>query len=296
MQSASQITNNSAQEINSGQLQLGIPTGSLQIKETIIFDIQRHLRKTLGLILTFTGIFFILFIVGEIQIRNGIPAPTNPINYIISYVNFLQNIMYFNAITIGSSMLVVDFEKRTGHLLFPKISRGRIFAARYITANILNTLVLLSYYLLIGFVTFVKYNTIPIELWISFGWAIYFSMGVIGFTFLISAMMRSNAGTLITTIVLLVLVLGIIEQLLMMVGISVEPIFILTYHIKIILGCMLDIPVRYSITVAELGQNKTLTFYQWLTPSPLGAFIGIGIYVVILTLGAFLIYRKRQLA
>lgn len=124
--------------------------GAWQVLDTIHFEIQRNVKKFVA-VCVFVGAIFALFICGmEYSYSKGMPLPPTSLDFLstgysistfnISALNIsallligsITDLIYLFSILFGGSSIVPDFEKQTGHLLFPKISRGRLFVGRLV--------------------------------------------------------------------------------------------------------------------------------------------------------------------
>ena len=70
----------------------------------------KNLRKTVFILVAFTGIFFLFFGVNELQyVWNSIPLPENPIDYIESYLLLISLMVLIATTAYGSSIIVEDY-------------------------------------------------------------------------------------------------------------------------------------------------------------------------------------------
>ncbi len=259
-----------------------------QIWSTIVFDIRRNLKKFIAMALINT-FFIVLFLVINVLQDN---PPDEAVDYISSYLSFFSFLMLITAILFGGSIIVEDFEKQTGNLLFPKIERGRLLVGRYIARFSLGSISLTIYYLEIALLTGIGYNTVPVVLWESLVWAILYLHLILSFVVLVSALLNRIATATVTSLLFLLMGFNIVTQILTYTGSTIEPLFILTYYGNIITA-WLDMPdPRYrEITFGPMSERA---FRSWTTPSAEGMIIGVIIYSTLLLISAFLIYRRKQ--
>ena len=259
-----------------------------QILSTIVFDFRRNLKKVIAMALINT-LFIVLFLIINLLQDN---PPDEAVDYISSYLGFFSFLMLIIAILFGGSIIVEDFEKQTGNLLFPKIERGRLLFGRYIARFSLGSISLAIYYLEIALLTGIGYNTVPVVLWESLGWAIFYLHLVLSFIVLMSALLNRIATATVTSLIFLLMGFNTVTQILMFTGSTIEPLFILTYYGNIITA-WLDMPAsRYN--ERTFGPMSERTFRSWATPSAEGMIIGVIIYSTLLLISAFLIYRRKQ--
>lgn len=266
-----------------------------QIEKTIVFDAHRNLKKLISMAVINTS-FIVLFLVLNILRDN---PPTEATDYVLSYLNFFSFLILITAILFGGSIIVEDFEKQTGNLLFPKIERSRLLVGRYIARLALGSISLAIYYAEIAILTYINYETVPVVMWESLGWAIYYFHLVLSFVVLMSALLNRIATAQVASLLFMLMVFQIVPQILMFTGSTIEPLFILTYYGNIITAWF-NMPVdrfKDSNPFAQMGGSGGAldrTFRSWSTPSAEGMIFGVMIYSAILLVVAFLIYRRKQ--
>ncbi len=274
----------------------GTNTGFRQITDTISFEMKRNWKRTLIFCIAEVVLFVFLSYLYEYLISTGyssVPvAPEDFPGFYFSPVSFYQWFVSFIAIFLGAASIAQDYEKQTGHQLFPRISRGRLLAGRVIGLYILYAIVLGLYYMLIGVYTAIKFDgVVPIELLWSLGFALLYALATLSFIFLLSALLNAGGafGLGIGTLVFVFLMLEMFIPMLF----KIEPIFILSYYFKILSG-IFDMPeTRYADRPNSF--NPSVNSRTWLTPSVEGALLGMLIYIVVCLGLAYLRFRKRQL-
>ena len=272
-----------------------------QIFDTIKFEIVRNFRKFLLIL----GLYFVVFAIFFYNNFNTYSDPNNLLpalsnDYILSYLDFAITIMILVlAVVFGASIIVEDFEKQTGNLMFPNSTKLRLLTGRTIAAFILGSICLTFYYLLIGLDTFFFRNySLPVEFYYSFFWAELYFLMLLSFTIFFSSFSRSSSLVIILVVLLILIVFTIIERLIPILGYEGEPLFILTYFSNIVTS-ILAYPAQRSRLVtfegrrsAGSGVGRQFTF--WSTPDPLGALLFmVGYTVIFLVLGYFLFERRQ---
>ncbi|MHA1270389.1 MAG: hypothetical protein ACTSPY_11420 [Candidatus Helarchaeota archaeon] len=264
-----------------------------QIYDTMHFELKRNTKKTIFLIIFFACIFVLLLIVQQLKEYAGEELPENPADYIISYLMMIGIQVIISSSIFAGSIIAYDYQKQTRNLLFPKIGKARLLIGRIIMLFLLNTICIIFYYGLISIMTFLKYSTIPISLFESMGWAIFYTFLIFSFVTFISSFMKSTSYTIITSILLLWMVFSIIESILIFTGAMeyTEPFFLVTYYENIITNCFNMPDPRYA---AFIPVGPLSGFRNWITPSVQGAFIGMSVYSAFLLIFAYLFFRRRQ--
>ena len=262
-----------------------------QILNTVIFDGHRNLKKLLSMTIVNT-LFIVLFLIINILQDN---PPTKATDYVLSYLNFFSFLILITAILFGGSIIVEDFEKQTGNLLFPKIERSRLLIGRYIARFSLASLSLILYYIEIAFLTYINYEIVPAIMWESLGWTILYLHLVLSFVVLMSALLNRIATAQVASLLFLLMVFNIITQILMYSQSTIEPLFILTYYGNIITAWFNMPDPRYREIPRIPGPlGNGIKFYSWATPSALDAIIGMILYSTILLVLSYILYRRKQ--
>jgi len=274
----------------------GLKRNISQIGNTITFEFKRNLRNFIIMLVVFTSVFFLLLLISELQLAQDVQLPNDPIDYVDDYLTqFFGFLIIISASLFGGSIIVEDVKKQTGNLLFPKISKTRLLIGRLTSRYTLNAICVIFYYVLIGTVTFIKYTEIPINLWVSLGWALLYTFTILTFVTFMSSIMRSTSATIIVSILFLLIVFHIITMILRFAGLTMEPLFLLTYYEGIISGSLSMPNPRYAeIMMPTPGGGDPVTFTQWLTPTEPAALIGMVIYASVFLILAYFIYQRRQ--
>jgi ABC-type transport system involved in multi-copper enzyme maturation permease subunit len=267
-----------------------------QIGNTITFEFKKNLKSFIIMLIVFGSVFSLLLLISELQLAQDVVLPSEPVNYVKDYLTqFFGFLIIISASLFGGSIIVEDFKKQTGNLLFPKISKTRLLIGRLASRYTLNAICVGFYYFLIGIVTYVKYEEIPITLWASLGWALLYTFAILTFVTFMSSIMRSTSATIIVSILFLLIVFHLITMILRFAGLTMEPLFLLTYYEGIISGSLSMPNPRYTeIMMPTPGGGDPVTFTQWLTPTEPAALIGMLIYIGVLLALAYFIYQRRQ--
>jgi len=265
-----------------------------QVSDTFFFELKKNFKNAIVMLSIFLGIFILSLIINEIMEAQNISLPENPTDYITTYLSMIKYFIAMSACTLGGSIIAEDFKKQTGNLLFPKISKGRLLTGRLIARFSIITLIICMNYILIGIITVIKYNWIPIELWASMGWALFYAFTILIFVTFMSSFLRSTAATILISMLFLLIVFDMTGELLQVTGLNVEPLFLISYYGNIIVASLNMPDVRNVLMAGERFEGSSVLHWGWLTPSEIGAFIGLLIWTGILLTSAYLFYRRRQ--
>ena len=275
---------------------IGTKRSYLQIEKTIKFDFLRNGMKFISMLIMSFLIFALFLIIEIIDENNGAIVPTDPADYFEGYLMMISFIILIVASTFGGSMIAEDFEKQTGNLLFPKITKDRLLFGRFIARYSYSAISVTFYYILVAIATFLKYNAIPKFVWGSLGWALLYTFALLSFVTFFSAIMKRSSSATIYSILIVLIVFQLLTMILMVTGVTIEPFFMLTYYSNIITSWFHMPEERYMELPFHRGPEgiSENTFYSWITPSATGAVIGMLVWSVICLTIAYLVFRRRQ--
>ena len=144
---------------------IGTKRSYLQIEKTIKFEFLRNGAKFISMLIMSFLIFALFLIIEIIDESNGAIVTEDPAVYFEGYLFMVSFIILIIASTFGGSIIAEDFEKQTGNLLFPKITKDRLLFGRLVARYIYAALAVTFYYVLVAITTFIKYDGIPEVVW-----------------------------------------------------------------------------------------------------------------------------------
>ncbi len=279
----------------------GTKRSIIHIQKTIEFEFQKNLSKFISMLLMSIGIFLLFLIIQMIQESAGVAVPDDPVDFFEAYLMMIDFLILIIAVTFGGGIIAEDFEKETGNLLFPKIQKNRLLAGRIIARYFYAALTVVFYYALVGISTLIKYEWVPSIVWESMGWALLYTFAVFSFMILFSSFMKRVASAMIVGMMIVLMVFQLTSMILMFTGVTIEPLFILTYYANII-TIWFNMPAE-RFTEFGFGGPPGMgpgmgdgmpTFMSWATPNATGAILGMAIYSIICIALSYIIYKRRQ--
>ncbi|MCG3220023.1 MAG: ABC transporter permease subunit [Candidatus Heimdallarchaeota archaeon] len=268
-----------------------------QVGATTRFELRRNVKN--GIIALFVaGFTFLLsLIINIITERRLEEIPETATEYITSYLGMISFFILIIATMFGGNIIALDYDKQTGNLLFPKITKGRLFVGRLIARYLLSALAVIFYYILVVIAAAIKYTSLPVETWASLGWALLYTFLVLSLVIFFSSFMRKTSTTIVVSLVMILMVFTLGGTILTITGVEIEPLFILTYYSNIITQSFAMPTDRFVEGFLGAGPHPggdAPTIMQWITPSVGGAIIGMVIYSAILLVAAYFLFRRRQ--
>ena len=279
---------------------IGFKKSLIQVGSTIEFETKRNFRNIL-ISIGISILFYLLgIIINLIREGRGVELYDNSADYLQqSYLGFTFGFfILIVAVLFGSSIISYDYDKQTGNLLFPKITKGRLYAGRFIARYFMAVLSVIVYYALIIITTYIKFGDYPLNVWYSLGWAIYYMLAVFALIVFFSSFLKKTSTVIVLSILVVLIVFNLGTTILNVTGSEIEPLFILTYHSSIIREVITGIPSeRYaegSLLQRPDPTGNDPTGFTWITPNEFGAAIGLLVYSIILITAAYLLFRRRQ--
>ncbi len=281
-------------EINSiSRTRKGAKRSLIQISSTIEFEFKRNLRSFIILLLAVTLIYGLFLTINLIKEGRGVESPEDPVDYITGYLMMIDVLIMIIGTTTASTIIAEDYNKHTGNLIFPKITKERLLTGRIIARYIYAALATIFFYILVGVTTLIKYGTLPAGIWLSLLWALLYTFLVFALVVFFSSFMKNTSGTVILSILMLFMIFPLGNNILMFTGVDWEPLFILTYYSKIITASFNMPEQRY--TELSFGHRPGgPTYMTWVTPSVGGAIIGMLTYALVLIIASYYLFTRRQ--
>lgn len=276
------------------EIQDNASRGIRQIRSTVKFEIIRNKKSLLISIIAAVGVYLTFLIINLITFGRGVELPAEQIDYILSYFVMFELFVVTIGIMFAASIICEDFQKDTGNLIFPKTTKERLLTGRIIARYFLATVAITVYYILIGITTLIYYGSLTSLIFASWGWALLYLFLVFSVVMLFSSFMNSNSATIITSLLTLMMVFNLLNLLLIITGIAIEPLFLVSYYANIITK-IFNMPTERFIESPLTGApGPDVTGFHWITPSIAGAAIGMLVYAAILIIASYLIFRYRQ--
>ncbi|MFX1346904.1 MAG: ABC transporter permease [Promethearchaeota archaeon] len=277
----------------------GLRRDFMQIRDTISFELRRNLNRFIIMLLMYLSFFILGIVILESSENLGIPIPTDSTEYIKGYLDSQFGfLLIISGAAFGGSIIAEDFSKQTSNLLFPKTTKANLLIGRIISRYFLMAVCLMIYYFLICSTTLIKYEGIPLTILSSFGWALFCSFTILIFFTMLSSFMKNTSMAIIAGILITLIIFEMVSMILSMSGIidnnELPMLFILTYYMRIIPESLSMPQQRYSIIRFQMIEGEPIEITTWLTPSEIGAFFGLIIYISILLFFTLLRYKRRQ--
>ena len=255
--------------------------------EIVKMELYRNiLRKRIFIIVAVLAI--IIGVPLAIRIYFNAPPPATANVFLRSELDMVDLLIILSATFFAADLIVSEYEKRTGYILFPNpVRREIIFAGKFVASTIITILFVGTYYISYALETVYYYDKIPKEFYLSFAYAILYTLAVIGLAYLFSSILKSSMSATLLTFFLLFMIFPIIQSISMITGF--EPWFILTYTSDII--TLVFNPPKQRVVKIDAGG---FTFYIFYPDFKTSVLVMIA-YAIITSLISLYLFKRREL-
>jgi len=123
------------------------------------------------------------------------------------------------AVFFAGDAIAGEYESKTGFLLFTNpIKRILLWSGKYLAGFIAIALLMIFTYIIIAISLLAIYQEVPIEIFKSFGLALFYAAATLSTTFFFSALSKGSMGATIMTLVFVWVICGILESVLALTG------------------------------------------------------------------------------
>ncbi len=212
----------------------------------------------------------------------------------------IWTVLVILAIFFASDSMSMEFENRTGLLLFPNpVKRETIVVGKYTASMLMTTIVLTVYYIITWGFTIYFYPSTAGDYILpylgSFGMCILIAGGLIAFTFMLSAIFNKAMVTSIVAFFLYFMIFNIVGGIFQMAvgqgNFAFEPWFLISYNADLI-SHLIAYPAERII------QNPPPmdTTYTVVPDILVGILVTLIMYIVVPLIISTLIYKKRDIS
>lgn len=247
-------------------------------------EFRKYLRgkKLIGFILLIVLIHVLIYSIYTFSILS---FPSESREFILLYVRFVKILAIVAVAVFSSSLLVSEYEERTGLLLFTRpIKKETIFAGKFLAGFFVSALMIVIYYLIVSVMSYSITGSIYGQIWASLGLVIAYTFGATGIAMLLSACYKKSNTATSATIIILLIVGTFVSQLFS--GNGVEPWIGLTYSSD-------------SITTVLNGASTAVEYIDairikwYFVPDPALSAMVMAAWGVFASYFASIIYKRR---
>jgi ABC-2 type transport system permease protein len=261
-----------------------------KLSVVIRYEFLKHIRRArlyiiLGIALLAEALVLILV---PTLMTGGFP---DNVNIMAALLTVGPSMAALGAVFFAGDAIAGEYEGKTGFLLFTNpIKRELLWTGKYLAGFIAIALMMIFTYIIIAISLMAIYQEIPVEIFQSFGLALFYAAATLSTTFLFSAISKGSMGATIMTLVFIWVICGILESVLALTG---NPYwYVLSAggdSIALVYGSMQQMMGGFG----GLGGGG-LSMFQ--TPTLGMAAWGMAIYFVGGFLGSIFLARRRQLS
>jgi ABC-2 type transport system permease protein len=184
----------------------------------IKFEFLKHIRRArlwiiLGIALLAEALVLILV---PALMENGYP---DNVNIMAAMLTVGPSLAALGAVFFAGDAIAGEYESKTGFLLFTNpIKRDTLWVGKYLASFVAVALLMVFSYIIIAISLLAIYQEVPVEIFQSFGLAMFYAAATLSTTFFFSALSRGSMGATIMTLVFIWVICGILESVLMFTG------------------------------------------------------------------------------
>jgi ABC-2 type transport system permease protein len=179
----------------------------------IRFEFLKHIRRVrLYVILGITALAEALVLILTPVLMHGYPESVTAMAMLLTSMTSLSSL---GAVFFAGDAIAGEYEAKTGFLLFTNpVKRLTLWAGKYIAGLIAVSILMLFTYIIVAGSLLAIYHEVPVEIFKSFGMALFYGAAVLSTTFLFSALSRGSMGATIMSLLFLWVICGILESVL----------------------------------------------------------------------------------
>lgn len=282
----------SGSSIDTNQNPNAVPSDFQQYLHIIRYETLKYLRskRLLAILIILALVIGLILIVPPAL---GQDYPSDALDFASRFVGFSSLLVILCITFFGSDAIVSEFQHKTGYILFPNPLKRFVILIGKLSASLLSSLLVLSiYYGVIVISTSAITHSLPIEIVLSFLFAVAFLVSGLSIAYLISCLMKGTTGATVLTFFLFFLILPIIESVLTFA--AVKPWASITFCSGII-SYVLEVPYpKDRVEEITFGEGQTMdlnVFYPEIALSLL-----VMLYYLVITFAlAYLIFSRKEM-
>jgi ABC-2 type transport system permease protein len=234
------------------------------------------------------ALLLILITVLSFVLDGGLPDTSKEL--LGQYLGWVSLFMIIGVSLFCASTIASEFEERTALLMFPRpIKKTSFFFGKVLACYIICGAILILYYLVIMALSILNAGDLDMNIFGSLGMAMMFMVGAGGFALLMSSIFKRGATAIIITIVVLLMVFSILDQMLSLFG--TEPVFSITYAAKDIINYVAQNPLVIDYDLSDYGMDFQ---YKEYNPTHMMAFSIMAIWAVVTTTISALLFKRKE--
>jgi len=183
----------------------------------IKYEFLKHVRRARVYIILGIALFVeVLVLVLIPALQDGYPKN---VMTMASLLTIGPSLAAIGAVFFAGDAIAGEYEGKTGFLLFTNpIKREILWIGKYIAGFIAITILMIFSYIIIAVALLVIYQEVPLEIFQSFGLALFYAAAVLSTTFFFSALSKGSMGATIITLLFVWMFCGILESVLLFTG------------------------------------------------------------------------------
>jgi len=185
-------------------------------------EVRKFIRgkKLLVYVIIVALLFLLWTILPALAREHFTDVYTSPVELIYIYLYIMMLLIPLAAALFASNTIVSEFEERTALVLFTRpVKKTSIFLGKLAGCLVLETLLIVIYYLCLALVSLIYFKTVPTELFILLGIACLAITASTGIALLMSSLLKRSSTTIALTFFMLIMIIPIVSFMLTIGGV-----------------------------------------------------------------------------
>ena len=262
---------------------------------TYMFELKKQRIKFFAFSLVGIAFLFLLNYLPYLLIPEN-PLPVTQIEFFEIFIGLSTLLIIFGCCFFFAPIICNEFGKKMGYITFPIINKYKLIIGKYLGALTLMTGVLFIFYFSLAILGIYYYGLpVNIRYVYSFGICLLHMLAVSALITFFSSFMKNVNITIVTTLLLLLIGIGIVDTLIILYYRDFEPIYSLAHNRKLVSYIMeKDFPTTREERYEKI-EARGFTWYNWYTPSIEMAITIFLTYTGVCLALASIIFSRRQL-
>ncbi len=267
-----------------------LPSDMDQVWTVTRLELKRNLRRK-------RFVAFLIIIALVVSLILAIPpaagidyAKLGAYQFAQIFTEFASFLIILLAVFFAGDSLVSEFHSKTGYSLFPNpVKRSSIFVGK-ILASLLGCILILGiYYILMAASVGIIFHQMPLEIALSFGFAVLYAAAAVGVSYLFGSLMKTTASATVLTFVFFLFILQMLSAVFMVAGMRADP--LLTYEAGVINAVLAGpFPEAYPQDMSD--PRMPFKIFQ---PKVDIAIVVMLIWMIVTLVLAYFFFRRREM-
>jgi len=265
------------------------------ILHTYVFELKKNSKKFIIFSIITGLIGFLIGFLGFALIPEDSLSSSQGA-YFQDGLGIMSLILIFGVCFFFGGIICSEFSTKSGYIVFPKINKYKLIIGKYLgNITLLIGVIAIYYFILVLLGIFFYGLPLNIRIFHSFAITILYILAVSSFVTLFSSFMKSVNMTIIATILILLIVFSLVDQIVVLSNPDFEPIYSLDFMSRLITSILeTDFPATTAERYIDM-EMQGFIFRIWITPTIQMGITVMLLYTIICLGLASIIFSRKQL-